>query len=158
MKVLALALLLIVLLSHGPLSLAQEKPQQSEWAAIQAVPAGGDLVIETKTGETIKGKLDTITDTTLNLKSKNKIVPFELTDIKRAYRVVGRSRGKSTLLAAGVGGATGVGVGLGIYLPARNDIVGVIVPAFGVIGTGVGAAIGALTGGGRKRVLIYESR
>lgn len=56
------------------------------------------------------------------------------------------------------GGTAGLGLGLGVYLPDQNDIVGAVVPGLAIIGAGIGAVIGVATGRGRTKVLIYEAK
>lgn len=139
-------------------SVANPTAAQSEWRAIEAVPEGTDMVVETKAGEMFKGKLVSVRGSTLTLSRKNKIFPIELPQVQKAYRYVGRSRKKSTAIGAVAGGTAGLGLGLGVYLPDQNDIVGAVVPGLAIIGAGIGAVIGVATGRGRTKVLIYEAK
>jgi hypothetical protein len=50
----------------------------------------------------------------------------------------------------------GIGTGIGVAFFAQGDTSGWVMPIFGVLAAGLGAAVGAVFGGGRKRVLIYE--
>ncbi len=90
-------------------------------------------------------------------KNANRTTSLKRDGIQRIYRLVGRSRGKSALIGAGVGAAAGGGIGLILYLPARDEIEGWVVPAFAVIGAVIGAGIGAAVGKGQKRVLVYQA-
>lgn len=167
MKVFTVLLVGMLLLTQAPFALAQQpsgesvaKPTaaQSEWRAIEAVPEGTDMVVETKAGEMFKGKLVSVRGSTLTLSRKNKIFPIELPQVQKAYRYVGRSRKKSTAIGAVAGGTAGLGLGLGVYLPDQNDIVGAVVPGLAIIGAGIGAVIGVATARGRTKVLIYEAK
>jgi hypothetical protein len=157
MKQTSLATLFIfsILLTQSTIALAQNTTDLEVWASVKSIRFGEELVLVMKDGKTIKGKLRAISDTGLTLSQKGKISDLDSNDIRRVYMMKGRPRAKSSLLGAAIGSGVGVGVGLGLYLPNRNDIIGWVVPAFGVIGAGVGAVIGAITGG-RKRVLIYQ--
>lgn len=157
MKPFVVLLVGMLALSPSSVALAQQSGQ-NEWGTILRVPVGTDLVIETKAGETIKGKLMDVKDSTLMLSRKDQSTAVELTQVQKAYQLVGRTRKKSTAIGAAAGGLAGLGIGLGVYLPDSNDIVGAVVPGLAIIGAGIGAAIGAATGKGRKKILIYEAK
>jgi hypothetical protein len=161
----SVALTLIIALATGqPASaLAQESLRQSggqsDWAVIQALPAGQKLEIETTAGERVEGKLGSKTDSGLTLVSKDKTVAINRTDVNKVYRFAGGSRLKTALIGVGIG----AGIGLGIAFAALavtdgSDEAGGVVTGGVLIGAGIGGAIGALAGKGSKRTLIYESR
>jgi hypothetical protein len=141
-----------------PLTLAaQGQTSTREWSAVQALQPGVELAVRMKSGETVKGKLIDVSDAVLSIDHKNRPTDLERSLIQQVHRVEGKSRGKSALKGLVIGGTAGLGGGLIIYLPGRDDIVGWIVPALAVIGAGVGAALGAVFGKGRKQILVYES-
>jgi len=127
------------------------------WNVVESLTNGERLDIELKSGKRIKGKLVSVSKTDLSISAGGKTTTLSRDDVLRVYQVIGRTRGKSALRGAGIGGAIGVGSGLIVYLPNREDIVGWVVPAFGVLGAGIGAGVGAAFGSGRKRVLIYQA-
>jgi small nuclear ribonucleoprotein (snRNP)-like protein len=152
------AVLIIALLTQPAIVLAQDLSGSQAWSAVQAIPIGAELRVETKNGEIIKGRLSSASETALTILRKNTKTDLDRANIQRVYRVSGRSRAKSAAIGAGIGGGIGLGAGLALHLPSKTDIVGAVVPIFGALGAGIGAGIGALVGSGRKQVLIYESR
>jgi hypothetical protein len=154
----AFVLALVSLLAPSSNVFAQTNSLQNEWSVVQSLKTGSELVLETKDGGTIKGALASVSETSITVTDKGKPIVLQRGDIQRVYTHRGRSRPKSALVGTGIGAAAGVGAGLILYLPARDDIVGSLVPAFGVLGAGIGAGIGALTGRGRKQTLIYQAK
>jgi len=157
-RLFALSFIALLLLSQPPTFLAQDAPVQQGWAAVQAVRAGSKVLIETKNGERIEGKLNSASDTILSLTSKNRTVSLNRAEIQRVYRLRRSSRAKYALIGAGVGAGVGVG-GAAVALGATggSDAAGALVTSVALISTGIGAAIGAAVGKGSKRTLIYES-
>ena len=150
---------LVLILAASQTLVAQAASQQPDgWHVVQAIPVGEPLLVELKDGKQNKGKLSAVSETELTLLKGAKSTTLGRENIRRVFRLVGKTRGQSTMKGAGIGAATGTGIGLVIYLPARDDIVGWVVPAFGAIGTGIGAAIGAIGGSGQKKVLVYEAK
>ena len=148
---------LILILAASQTLVAQAASQQPDgWNVVRAIPVGEQLLVELKDGKQNKGKLSAVSETELTLLKGSQSTTLNHANIRRIFRLVGKTRGQSTLKGAGIGAATGAGIGLVIYLPARDDIVGLIVPGFGAIGAGIGAAIGAIGGSGQKKVLVYE--
>ena len=126
------------------------------WDVVAVVPKGEKLDVELKIGGRVKGRLVTASATDLEISDGKKSTTVSQGDVLRIYQVVGRTRGKSSLRGAAIGGAIGVGIGLILYIPYREDFLGAIVPGFGAIGAGIGAGVGAAFSGGQKRVLIYQ--
>lgn len=150
---------LVLILAVSQTLAAQATSQQPDgWNVVQAIPVGEQLLVELKDGKQNKGKLSAISETELSLLKGGKSTTLARESVRRIFRLIGKTRGQSTLKGAGIGAATGAGIGLVIYLPARDDIVGSIVPGFGAIGAGIGAAIGAIGGSGQKKVLVYEAK
>jgi hypothetical protein len=149
----------LVLLAQTITAQNQEAAQPSgDWTIVELLKNGEKLSIELKSGKSIKGKLANVTNTGLSISEGTKTSSLSRDDVLRVYQVIGRTRGKSALRGAGIGGAIGAGSGLIIYLPARDDNVGVLVPIFGAIGAGIGAGVGLAFSGGQRRVLIYQAR
>ncbi len=137
---------------------AQTTTGQGDWSAVQALERGSEVVINTKQGEKMKGRLESVTDASLRLYRKRKATDVGRDDVKSVHLLKGKPRGKSALKGAAIGGVTGLGIGLALVLPPRSDIVGWVAPIFAAIGAGIGAFIGLLTGGGQKQILIYEAK
>ncbi len=129
-----------------------------DWTIVELLKKGEKLSVEMKSGKSIKGELTSVSQIGLSISEGGKTTDLSRDDVSRVYQLIGRTRGKSALRGAGIGGAIGVTGGLILYLPARDDIVGWIVPAFGAIGVGIGAGVGAAFSGGQRRVLIYQAK
>ncbi len=156
-KLLAFTLSASFLLMQPGFALAGQQGGSQGWSVVQSVPTGTELRVETKDGKKINGRLASVSDSGLTITRKGKDHDLDRDSIKRIHRVMGRSRSKSAAIGAVTGGAIGIGTGLAIYLPAKDDIVGAVVPVFGLIGGGAGALIGTAFGRGKKRILIYEA-
>ncbi len=161
-KITALCLVFFNFASFVPAQSLQSTDQSSQvTATLRAVPVGGSLVIETKDGKSTKAKFQAITDSTLTVSRKGRTIEFNLTDVRRVFRVTGRSRTKTTLIGGAVGAA--IPIGLVAIAGAADDTGGsdgelaAIVLGAGALGAAIGAGVGALVGRGRKRVLIYEA-
>ena len=151
--------LLISLLSLQPMAInAQATAGQGDWSAVQTIERGSEVVINTKQGEKMKGKLESVSDTSLTINRKRRATDVGRADVKSVYLLKGNTRGKTILKGAAIGGAAGLGTGLTLYLPNQDDIIGWVVPSFAMIGAGIGALIGLLVGRGQKQILIYEAR
>jgi hypothetical protein len=149
----------LVLLAQTITAQNQETARPSgDWTIVELLKNGEKLSIELKNGKSIKGKLANVTDTGLSISEGKKTSSLSRDDVLRVYQVIGRTRGKSALRGAGIGGAIGTGGGLIIYLPARDDGLGVFVPILGAIGVGIGAVVGLAFSDGQRRVLIYQAR
>ena len=133
---------------------------QDNWEALKTVPVGDEVYVETRNGKRSKGRLRSVTDTTLTLSGNNQPVSFDQPTIKKIYRIVnGGSRAKNTLVGTAIG--TGIGVGIVAILLAStggSDSTGEIVAIGMLVGAGLGAGVGVLSGKGNKKVLIYESK
>jgi hypothetical protein len=138
---------------------AQHAVAQDYWEAVKSIPVGDEIILETRDGNSAKGRLRGVDNTGLTLSGKKQLESFDRPTIKKIYRkVTGGSRVKNTLIGTGVG--TGVGLVAVATLIASTGSEGTVDILFVgmMIGAGVGAAIGAITGKGEKKVLIYEAR
>ncbi|HEX8746545.1 MAG TPA: hypothetical protein VF717_05040, partial [Pyrinomonadaceae bacterium] len=149
-----------IALIYSPVARARQSTTPGEWGSIKAVPEGAELNIKLKSGETLRGKLASVTDTTLSIKGKNnKTETLNRDDISEVYHLRRKAeKAKYALIGAGVGAAVGGGIGAARNSPNIDD--GEIYTIGGVsLGAGIGALGGWLFGlGRRKRVLIYQAR
>ena len=156
-RLFALSFVFVLALAHGNVAVfAQEATAQGTWSAVQASAPGDKLVVDMKSGERIEGRFRSASDAALVLAQKGADTKLERGDIKRVFRHRGTSRLKGAVTGAVIGGAAGTASGAWVY--SKGDIVGSIVPGFGVLGAGIGAGIGALVGRGQKKILLYEVR
>ena len=141
---------------------AAAQSEQKPWENVEAVKIKSALIVETKAGETVKGKVTSVTTTTLNLSNDGQAFALERDDIVRVYREKKSGRLRRALIGAGIGLGIGTGVSVAYVLTKKDGdplaagagfIYGVLV------GIPAGAVIGAATGGkSRKGVLLYEAK
>lgn len=153
-KAFALFFVLAITLITSLTTMAQTSIQ--DWKTIENIGRKTNLIVETKTGATVKGKISSVTSTALNLSSRGKTIVLERSEIARVYRTKKSSRLKGILIGAGIGAGIGFGLG-GVYAIATKTN-GLAAAGGFLYGLPVGAVIGGLTGGkSRKGILIYES-
>ncbi len=157
-RVLASIIALVFLIQTSTAQNQDTAKTPGDWTIVELLKNGEKLSIELKSGKRIKGKLTSVSQTGLSISEAGKTTDLSRDDVLRVYQVVGRTRGKSALRGAGIGGAIGVSGGLIVYLPARDDNVGWVVPIFGALGAVIGSGVGAAFSDGQKRVLIYQAR
>jgi hypothetical protein len=139
---------------------AQDAIAKDNWDEVKRIPVGDEITIETTDGKRIKGRMSSITGTSLTFSSNNRSVDLDQPEIKKIYRqAAGGSRGKNTLVGTAIG--TGIGAGIMAILLAStggSDSTGEIIAVGMLLGAGIGAGVGVLSGKGEKKVLIYEAK
>ncbi len=137
-------------------SLATAQTSNQDWSSVQALKLKTKLIVETKTGATVKGKVSGITPATLSLSSGGGTIALERDNVAKVYQTRKSSRLKRALIGAGIGAAVGFGIG-GVYaLISKGN--GLAAAAGLFYGLPTGAVFGAATGGkNRKGKLIYHS-
>ena len=157
-----LILVLLASLSLPSVTVAQNTSAPAgDWSALNAVTSGSKLVVKLKTGQSVEGKLSSVSDTALSLSVKNKPVDLKRDDVLSVYQLRGKSATKATLIGMGVGAGAGAAIGAagGSGNDSFDKIDHAVTAGLTVIGAGAGALTGYLIGrGGNKRVLIYEAR
>lgn len=134
---------------------AAQLPNQ-DWRRVETVSNKTSLIVETKTGATVSGKVVGVTSTTLNLTRGGKTIALERGNIAKVYRAKNPPRFKRALIGAAIGAGAGFGIGGIIVLITKGS--GLIASAGLLYGTPIGAVIGGLTGGNKRRgELIYQS-
>jgi small nuclear ribonucleoprotein (snRNP)-like protein len=134
----------------------------SDWSRLNLVPSRSKLSIKLKSGKSVNGKLNSVSDAALNLTVKNAPTELKREDILTVHQVIKKSAAKSTLVGLGLGAGAGTVVGLaadassdgGAFEKVDNVGTGAAV----VIGAVAGTVTGFLIGRGSKRVLIYQSQ
>lgn len=155
---------IVILLSSLLLSNINVSAQTatSDWSRLTALPTGSELSVKLKTGKTINGRLNSVSDTTLSLTVKNAAQDLRREDVASVYQVKKKSAAKSTLIGAGVGAGAGAALGAVGDSNDEDSFVyadGFLTAAGAILGAGVGAVTGFLIGrSGRKRVLVYEAK
>lgn len=163
MKRRAVALLAVLSLAWWPSTVAaQDQDKSGGWMTIKAIPQGQKLLVKLKDKGTVKGSLISVSDQTLELSHKGAVTSLERDRISKVYRLIkgtrGESVGRSTLIGAGIGFASGAG--FGIAVGSYEDVSGAaLAVSLGAVGAGIGAAAGAVTGliaKSEKKVVVYE--
>ncbi|MEJ7698489.1 MAG: hypothetical protein WKF71_02420 [Pyrinomonadaceae bacterium] len=83
-KILASLFSFAVMLTMSSLAAAQTSNQ--DWSSVQALKLKTNLIVETKTGATVKGKVSGVTPTTLSLLSGGSTIALERDDVSKVYR------------------------------------------------------------------------
>lgn len=158
----AMSLVLLASLLLSPAALAQNATAQTgDWSALKTVAQGSKLSVKLKSGKSVDGKLNGVSDTALSLAVKGQTVDVSRDDVQRVYQLKGKSAKKETLIGAGVG--AGAGAVIGAVGSSADDgfdkLDHAVTAGLTVLGAGAGALTGYLIGrGGHKRVLIYEAK
>jgi hypothetical protein len=116
--------------------------QSTGWSAVQALPAGEDISVETKSGENFQGSVIAVDDRQITIWSRERNFPgrkLVRRDIPREVvrRVRTNHRLLSALTGAGIGIAAGVAIGAAVDARARSN------EDNGVLGAALGLLIGA---------------
>jgi hypothetical protein len=139
------ALLVIALLSCT--TLAGTRPY--DWANVKKLKAGSRVLVQTKTGRTIKGEVRLVTDETMFLETtlpdgNVRGVTLDKSDVLEVRRRGGRGPGVNSLFGAAIGLGVGVAVGAGYDASRKGgDDPGIGKFIFGLLGTTTGLAAGA---------------
>ena len=158
-KLLAFTFTILLGLSQPLLLLGQTVPVQNDWATVEALTPGVKLLVETKDGKKLKGKLGSVSVATLSLTGNNPAGSINKDDIQKIYRLSGGSRGKAALIGTAVGAGVGAG-GAAIALGSTggsDDTTGIVAKGV-LIGAVIGAVLGLVVGKGSRRVLVYEAK
>jgi hypothetical protein len=150
-------LAITVLLARPQAVLAQTTPAPTigSWESLNAIPPGDKLAVELRNGQTVKGRLSVVSDTSLTLADGRKVTDVSRVDVLKVRRKISKSAKRATLIGIGVGGGIGLGgsvVAAGGYEADLLALIG------GAIGVGAGALIGYLVGSRKQWVLIYEAK
>ena len=162
-KTLALFWLIAILLAQPPAALTQgtNVPATDAWEVVKATSVEVELEVMMKDSQKVRGRLLSVSDTTLKLSRKDEIIDLEKANILRVYRLIPKSD-EFRRLTSGIGATVGGGVGLAIGLSTSRRSYGrgssaaiALIP----VGTALGAVGGYIIGSRLKsRMLIYESK
>ena len=159
MKRKTIPLLLVVFLLSGQMSwaVAQQTPTGSAWSAVQRIGTDEKLVVKRTDGKEVKGRMIEATETTLRIDRDGKPFDIPRSDVRQVHVITGKAeKAKWALIGAGIGGATGTGIGATKYRSDRDDY-GIYIYMGTLIGVGAGAVGGLLFGQSRRsRELIYS--
>jgi hypothetical protein len=150
-------LAITVLLARPQAVLAQTTPAptRGSWESLKAIPPGDKLAVELRNGQTVKGRLSAVSDTSLTLADGRKVTDVSRGDVLKVRRKISKSAKRATMIGIGVGGGVGLAgsvVAAGGYEADLLALIG------GAIGAGAGALIGYLVGSRKQWALIYETK
>ena len=155
----------LVLVSSLLLSAATvaAQDQKNDWSKVTAIASGTKLSVKLRNGKTLKGTLNSATDSGLSLNVKNATQDVKRDEVANVHEIAGKnSATKAALIGTGVG--AGVGAVTGAIGSANDDqgfdkLDAAATAGLTVTGAGVGALVGYLLGKkGNKRVLVYEAK
>ena len=156
-SLLSLSLSLLLVLPHASLAQQSTDPAETPWAGVKLVPPGDEIVVDLKDGKTINGRLVSATDKALVISRGDRTATIDQVSVQKVYRKVPKSGLTRTQIGTLTGMAAGAALGGG--LGASEDVeVGWTIPIFALIGAGIGAIAGSMSGGRRVKVLIYEAK
>ena len=150
-------LAITVLLARPQAVLAQTTPTPTigSWESLKTIPPGDKLAVELRNGQTVKGRLSAVSDTSLTLADGKKVTDVSRGDALKVRRKISKSAKRATMIGLGVGGGIGLAgsvVAVGGYEADLWALIG------GAIGVGAGALIGYLAGSRKQWALIYEAK
>ncbi len=155
------AFALMAMVAKPQIAFAQVTPDpiRGSWEGIKAVPPGDEVAVHLRNGQTLKGKLISVSDTALTIERGTNTTDVTRGDALKIHRMVSKSSKRATLIGLGIGAAVGVA---GSVAGAKSsggegdaDLAALIV---GTIGAVAGALIGYIVGSRKQRALIYETR
>jgi hypothetical protein len=152
------ALILICALIWPLNVIAQQPPTTAPgWSVLESTLAGRNVQVELNSGKSIKGKLEAITDSALELSAKGARSTCRYGDIRRIYVLRGRPAARNTLIGAAVGGGAGAAFGAVV---GRNDDwfgPGLFAAVFAGIGAVIGSVVGFFMGVRQHKDLVYDA-
>jgi hypothetical protein len=154
----SVATLMILSLCFATAGYSQDLSSNAQsWSILRSIPVGQDLLVKTKEGKSINGRLDRITDTSLALTAEGGTFSLNSSEVAKVYVFRGKPVVSRTLIGASIG--TLAGGGIGLAAGNENDIGGRWMGA--AVGGGVGLVIGSVTGLAlglsKKKELVYEA-
>ena len=152
-------LLAVVLVLWVPL---QAQTATNDWSRISSVASGSKLKVKLKSGKTVEGSLNSVSDSSISLATKNTTQDIKRDDVQTVHRVVKKSALTATMIGMAVG--AGAGAALGAIGSASDDggfdkLDHAVTAGLTVIGAIAGTVTGYFIGrSSRKKELIYEAK
>ena len=150
-------LILAILSSSVPLN---AQTPSNDWSRLNSLESGARLSIKLKSGKSVDGHLNSVSDSSISLKVKNGSQEVKREDVQVVSQVTKKSATKATLIGLGVGAGVGAAIGAaGSNDSSFDKLDHAITAGLAVLGAGVGAMSGYLIGrSGSKKELIYQAR
>jgi hypothetical protein len=158
------AFALTAMLAKTQFAFAQVTPAPitGSWEGLKAIPRGDEVRVRLRNGQTLKGRLISVSDTAMTLARGDITTDVTRGDALKVHRMISKSAKRATLIGLGIGAGVG-GLGSGAAAAAASGSgepgeYGLAVLIYGMIGAGVGALTGYIVGSRKHRALIYETR
>lgn len=153
-----LALAFALVFAHAPAADAQRRAADAasaDWSAVQSLSPGQKIIVRTKDGDRLTGAFDSASDARIAFTDDGRKVSLTRESIRLVQINRGKSRLNGALVGAAIGGAGGFGVGAWVH--SYGDFQSSVIYGPGLLGTGIGAGVGAALGKGNKNETIYEA-
>ena len=152
-------LLTVVLVLSAPL---QAQTAINDWSRISSVVSGSKVKIKLKSGKTVEGNLNSVSESSISLATKNTTQDIKRDDVQTVQRIVKKSALPATMIGMAVG--AGAGAALGAIGSANDDsgfdkLDHAVTAGLAVVGAIAGTVTGYFIGRStRKKELIYEAK
>ncbi len=109
------AFALMAMLAKPQFAFAQVTPAPiiGSWEVLKAIPPGDEVRVRLRNGQTLKGRLISVSDTALTLARGDITTDVTRGDALRVHRVISKSAKRATLIGLGIGAGVG-GLGSGV--------------------------------------------
>lgn len=148
-------LILMLCLFFAAASTSSAQASANDWSALESLKSGSKVIVLTKSGRELNGKLLKTSSTGIEVKSGSTATAITRDDVQTVHR----SRRGSMLKRALIGAAAGAGIGVAV-----GGIVAVATKSNGLAAAGgflygipIGAVVGAATTGRKRGELIYNA-
>ena len=150
-------LLAVVLVLSVPL---QAQTAVNDWARISSVAAGSKLKVKLKNGKTVEGNLNSVSESSISLATKNTTQDIKRDDVQTVHRVVKKSALTATMIGMAVGAGAGAALGaIGSSDSSFDKLDHAVTAGLTVVGAIAGTVTGYFIGrSSRKKELIYEAK
>jgi small nuclear ribonucleoprotein (snRNP)-like protein len=152
-------LLAVVLVLSVPL---QAQTGINDWSRISSVASGSKLKVKLKSGKTVEGNLNSVSESSISVATKNTTQDIKRDDVQTVHRVVKKSALPATMIGMAVGAGAGAALGA---IGSANDTSGfdkldhAVTAGLAVVGAIAGTVTGYFIGrSSRKKELIYEAK
>ena len=150
-------LLAVVLVLWVPL---QAQTPINDWSRISSVASGSKLKIKLKSGKTVEGSLNSVSDSSISLATKNTTQDIKRDDVQTVHRVVKKSALTATMIGMAVGAGAGAALGaIGSNDSSFDKLDHAVTAGLTVVGAIAGTVTGYFIGrSSRKKELIFEAK
>lgn len=152
--------LMVSLLVKPQITFAQvtTDPTKGSWEGLKAIPPGDKLEVDLRNGQTLKGKLISVSDTVLTIERGKRPTDVARTDTLRVFRIIPKSTKRAALMGLGIGAGAGLGGAfIFAYTGDRGGEADLYALVAIVAGATAGSLIGYIAGRRKEKALIYET-